>query len=130
MKGLLEPRNRRRSPRRRAADTVEERSSTSPRSAGCGALNGAEQLAQGFTDMWKGESPRWHPIKARWLSSARCRPAETANTAEWVEKPLILITELDSASALVASIANQDERTITTRGNTRPSRTCSAMTEP
>jgi nitronate monooxygenase len=102
-----------------AADTVRGRVLDIATEAGWPAHYTARTLRNGFTDTWEG---RESALASDHGALAEFRAAAERGDREylpiWAGEAVDLITELDSASALVARIANQAERTITTTGNT------------
>lgn len=102
-----------------AADTVRRRVLDIATEAGWPARYTARTLRNSFTDTWEGrESALASDQRALAESRAAAERGEREHLAIWAGEGVDLITELDSASALVARMANQAERTITATGNT------------
>ena len=103
-----------------AADTIRGRVLDIAADAGWPPEYSARTLRNGFTDTWQGrESELANPING---ALAEFRTAADRGDREylpiWAGEAVDLIRELDSASALVARIAEQAERAITATGNT------------
>jgi nitronate monooxygenase len=102
-----------------AADTVRGRVLDIATEAGWPARYTARTLRNGFTDMWEG---RESALESDHGALAEFRAAADRGDREylpiWAGEGVDLITELDSASALVVRIADHAERTITVTGNT------------
>jgi nitronate monooxygenase len=102
-----------------AADTVRGRVLDIATDAGWPARYTARTLRNGFTDTWQA---RESALESDDRALAEFRAAAERGDREylpiWAGEAVDLITEMDSASALVGRIAEQAERTITATGNT------------
>jgi nitronate monooxygenase len=102
-----------------AADTVRGRVLDIATEAGWPQRYTARTLRNGFTDMWEGREPA---LTADQGALAEFRAAVERGDREylpiWAGESVDLITELTSASALVARIAERAEHAISTTGNT------------
>jgi nitronate monooxygenase len=102
-----------------AADTIRGRVLDIAADAGWPAEYSARTLRNGFTDTWRGRESELENDQG---ALAEFRTAVGRGDREylpiWAGEAVDLITELDSASALVTRIAEQAERAITATGNT------------
>jgi nitronate monooxygenase len=102
-----------------AADTVRGRVLDIATEAGWPQRYTARTLRNGFTDTWEGREPALTTDQG---ALAEFRAAVERGDREylpiWAGESVDLITELASASALVARIAEQAEHAITATGNT------------
>jgi nitronate monooxygenase len=101
-----------------AADTVRGRVLDIAAEAGWPARYPARTLRNSFTDMWEG---RESELESDQGALAEFRAAVDRGDRDympvWAGEAVDLINELDSATALVARIAEHAERTITAVGN-------------
>jgi nitronate monooxygenase len=101
-----------------AADTVRGRVLDIAADAGWPARYTARTLRNGFTDTWEGKEPE---LEADQGALAEFRAAVDRGDRDylpiWAGEAVDLVTEMDSASALVARIAAQAEARITATGN-------------
>jgi nitronate monooxygenase len=102
-----------------AADTVRGRVLDIATDAGWPARYTARTLRNGFTDTWQA---RESALESDDRALAEFRAAAERGDREylpiWAGEAVDLITEMDSASALVGRIVEQAERAITATGNT------------
>jgi nitronate monooxygenase len=102
-----------------ASDTVRGRVLDIATDAGWPARYPARTLRNSFTDTWEGKESE---LESDQSALAEYRAAADRGDRDylpiWAGEAVDLITELDSASALVARIAEQAETTITATGNT------------
>jgi nitronate monooxygenase len=102
-----------------AADTVRGRVLDIAADAGWPARYTARTLRNGFTDTWQGrESALASDDRALAEFRAAAERGDREYLPIWAGEAVDLINEMDSASALVARIAEQAERAITATGNT------------
>lgn len=102
-----------------AADTIRGRVLDIAADAGWPSEYTARTLRNGFTDTWQGrESALANDDRALAEFRAAIDRGDRDYLPIWAGEAVDLITELESASALVARIAAQAESTITATGNT------------
>jgi nitronate monooxygenase len=116
---LLDPEEAKAITAAEAADTIRGRVLDIATEAGWPERYTARTLRNGFTDTWEG---RESALTSDQGALAEFRAAAERGDREylpiWAGEAVDLITELDSATALVARIAEQAERAITATGNT------------
>ncbi|PXX05772.1 NAD(P)H-dependent flavin oxidoreductase [Mycolicibacterium moriokaense] len=115
---LLDPEEAKAITAAEAADTIRGRVLDIATEAGWPERYTARTLRNGFTDTWEG---RESALTSDQGALAEFRAAAERGDREylpiWAGEAVDLITELDSATALVARIAEQAERAITATGN-------------